>query len=406
MTSIISESFLARLQEQAAPLAAVDPYLRWGADAYLILWELTDTDELLEGAVLAFEPGVGPVPSREAFAEAPGPLRDYLALAAHTIPERQRNEFYEGAIPGDEAVDPAFRVYVCIRRVVDFLEEHHEDGSVAPRPAGVVTAAVGSYATAWVDAANLDLVDVGGWLVGHDLSGEIQHAITSITAAQLSFADLMEEHGVGRAEDLTGSVAEAAALLLLQEADALASPALRLIVTANEREGIRERAEGAFETLDEIGRARIGFALDSLARTTESLGTLSVKRCRDLRTAILSADTGVTGGRLVAAAVDAAAALTRRVVDEAAAIRDAVYVNDQIDLGDTFELARDASRRAAVLSRRGQPTRRSWVQAERRWETLDPTAAAVCAAEAERAASGQAPPILTFDAALAVTKQA
>ena len=394
-----SETFLARLRESAQAMAVVDPFLAWSAEAYDTLWELGDTDELIEGRALAFEPGEGPAVRRADFVGAPSALHAYLRRAASTV----------GDVPGDPTVDVTYRTYVCIRRVVEFAEEVGLDAPVAARPGGVVDLVVGSAATAWVDVTTLDVVDVGGRLVGLSLDGAPdeagftpRRALAALAAADLSLADHLEQHEVDHVAALPATARWAAALALLQRADGLAAPCLDLVVDAAARADAVDDLRAVTGEIDEIGLARIAIALDELAATTGARGVVAPDACRALRAAIVEADLRVNGGGLARAAIDAHERLVRRVVGDAVAAYDSVYTNALLDVDDTIERARDAARAAAVLARRGRSARRSWRQAERRWETLDPAAATACA---ERSASaGTAPPLLSFDAALVITE--
>ncbi|MCU1484387.1 MAG: hypothetical protein JWN67_1133 [Actinomycetia bacterium] len=395
----ISETFLARLRESAEALTLVDPFLTWGVAAYAELWELGDTDDLVDGRALAFEPGDGPAPSQGDFAGAPSALHAFLGRAASTVGE---------GVPGDPALDVTYRIYVCVRRAVELAEDIAVDVP-GVRPAGVAAVAVGSAATAWVDVVTLEVVDVGGRLVGLSLDGEPddagftpRQAIAALAAAALSLADHLEQHDVETAAALPTATRWEAALALLQRADALAAPSLDLVVDRSARAGAVDGLRSVTDAIDEVGFARIAIALEELAATTEEgLGTVAPEACRALRAAIVDADARVNGGALVRTAIDAHERLARRVVEEAVEASDSVYTNALLDLDDTVQRAKEAARSAAVLARRGQSARRSWRQAERRWATLDPVVARACA---DRSASaGTAPSVLTFDAAIGIT---
>jgi len=300
-------------------------------------------------------------------------------------------------------------------RPLDEYEEVHlaDRGAIVghwvmTRPAGVRIVPVGSRSTAVMDPATLDVIDANGPLVGCDLGEGSERsasgAVRSYAAAHFALhADQRDPAG-----SLSLGDGPATALLLLQQAEALTAPGLDRVATAADRRRAAEVAEAAYDRLDQSDWARIGFALEELAAVEDGLGTLSVGRCRRLLAAIVDADREVTAGRLVRSAAAAAAALTKAVLSEADEARELQFINappdhaaDGKDAQIAVAEAQALAVRAAVSERRGlSRSRRLWRQAERRWRSLDPEAADLCAS---RAASEADPDWLSFDAAVYVT---
>lgn len=382
--SLASQEFLDRLRSRAAPLTIVDPFLRWGLDAYPHLWDLAAGEDLIDGASLAFQPGDDPV---ESSAGMPVELGRYLDRAAAVVPG------LIGDVPGDPDRDAVERVYACIRHVVEVLDDFDEADldelpARAPvRPAGIRRLAVGDI-TAWFDAVTLEVVD----LEGPDLSAPLDPAEAGDLAAYASAAfSLADRHE--RDEPVPSAVE---VLLRLQMAAATASRGAGRPAT--------EEVMGVVDRLDDLALARIGFALADVA-TGPALGGLDAEACRSLTDAITAADTAVTGGRLGARSAEAASRLSREAAAEAdMAVRPA-FVNAPDHGTDDVPRARMAAFHAAVAARRGERARLAWRQAQRLWEPLDPRVAAVCAERAE-ASTGAALRPLSFDAALVVTEMA
>lgn len=380
--SLASQEFLERLRSWAAPLTIVDPFLRWGLDAYPHLWDLAAGEDLIDGASLAFQPGDDPVESPAGMAAE---LRRYLKRATEVVPG------LVGEVPGDPGRDAAERVYACIRHVVAVLDDF-DDADLdelparAPvRPAGIRRLAVVSV-TAWFDPVTLEVVDLEGPSVSVRLDAAAADDLAAYASAAFSLADRHERDGP------VPSAVEV--LLRLQMAGATASPGAAGPAA--------EEMMGVVDRIDDLTLARIGFALADLA-AGPALGGLDGETCRSLADAITAADTAVTGGRLGVRAAEAASVLRREVVAEAEKAGVPEFVNVPDHETDALSRARRAAFHAAVAARRGEKARLAWRQAQRQWEPLDPRAAAVCAERAE-AATGPALRPLSFDAALVVTE--